>query len=123
MDVERVALPSGQWWEIRTTVTRKMRKVFRAAGMAGFLGGIKGQDGTVDMADSEALKRLVMAHAKEWDLDAIDDAYLREGTVAWSYEMPIAPESIDALPDATVQIVLNRVRALYAEPMQEALKN
>ena len=123
MDTMRIELQGGQWWEIRTVVTRRMRKAFRAAGLKGFLGGLTSNGTVVDMGDPEALKRLAMSHAGDWNLDAIDDAFLLAGTVAWSFEGNISLEAIDALPERYIKPVLERMQALYAETEGAALKN
>ena len=123
MDTLRIELPGGQWWEIRTVVTRRMRKAFRAAGLKGFLGGLTSNGTVVDMGDPEALKRLAMSHAGEWNLDAIDDAFLLEGTVAWSWPGIVTLDGIDSLDEQYTKPVLTRMQALYAETEGAALKN
>ena len=122
MDVERITLPDGGWWEIRSVVTRKMRKQFRAAGIQTVLAGIS-SNGDADLSDAEGLKRLILAHPEKINLEAINDAFLLYGSMAWSYPGAITLETIDALPDSTVNLVLERVKVLYAEPTEAALKN
>ena len=117
MPVERIEL-AGAWWEIRTIITRGMRKAFRRAGLQ-----ILARADGVDLSDPEAFKKVVMANPGALDLDAIDDAYLLYGTASWSYPEPISPEAIDKLPEKDVVIVLTRMRELYAEVTEETRKN
>ena len=117
MPIERVELPDA-WWEIRTVITRGMRKAFRRAGFP-----ILARADGMDLSDPEAFKRVVMANPGAFDLDAIDDAYLLYGTVAWSYPEPVSLEALDKLPEKDVAVVLDRMRELYAEVTEEARKN
>mgnify|MGYP001559612793 CR=1 FL=1 len=119
--METITFEDGHSWTIQTVVTRKMRKAFRAAGLKSF---IKGIDGTteINLTDAEALRKIVLAHPESWDLDALDDAYLFEGSISWDYPIPLSLESIDSLPDAIVSQILSRMRELYAEATEETLK-
>ena len=122
MDRERIDLPDGEWVEINTVVTRRMRKAFRKAGMASILsGGINGA-GSMDLTDAEAVKTYIMAHPERWDLDAVDDSFLLHGIQAWSWPGPVTAEALDALPAALVDAILARLRVLYAEATPETLK-
>ena len=112
-DTERIEVPGG-WWDVKTLVTRGMRKRFRSAGMKGFARGIDGR-GDVDFSDGDALKKAIMANPEKWDLDAVDDAYMIEGTVTYSFGDTVSLETIDSLPDSAVTPVLKRMRELYAE--------
>ncbi len=116
MDTERIELPNGNWWEIKTVVTRKMRKAFRAAVFQA-MPRLPG----VDLADAEAVKKAVMESPQKLDMDAIDDAYLLGGTVAYSYG-EVNQETIDSLPEAVTDKVLARMRELYAELTEEKRK-
>lgn len=120
MDVERIELPGGGWWEIRTTVSRGMRKAFRKAMLKGYLGGL---DGSVDLSDPEALQNAVLSNPGSWDLDALDDAHLAHGVVQWSFEGKPTLEAIDALDEDVSIPVVARMRELYAEKTEEARKN
>lgn len=117
-DTERISLPDGSWWEIRTVVSRRMRKEFRKAGLRGFASGLRNGH-QVDWEDPEALRKAILSNPEAWDLDAVDDAYLLQGTIAWSRPEPFSLEAVDALPEALVAPVLVRMRAYYAE-MPEA---
>ena len=122
IEFERINLPDGQWVEIRATVTRRMRKKFKAAAIKGFLTGSNGTQ-LGDLSDPDTLKAYIMAHPDRWDLDAVDDAYLLEGISAWNWPGLITLEAIDAKPAGTMETVLARMRALYAEPDEVVLKN
>ena len=115
---ERVELPDGNFWEIRTVITRGMRKAFRRAGLQ-----ILAHADGVDLSDPEAFKKVVMANPGALDLDTIDDAYLLHGTASWSYPEPVSLEAIDKLPEKDVTVVLARMRELYAEVTEDARKN
>lgn len=123
METERIELPAGAWVEIRTVVSRKMRKAFRKAGLASVMSGGANGAGPVDLTDPEAVKAMVMAHPERWDLDAVDDAFLLHGIVAWSWAGSLDIEALDSLPAADVEIILVRLRELYAEATPELLKN
>lgn len=114
-DTERINLPDGQWWDVRTVVTRRLRKAFRRAGLKGFMRGIDGNSANIDISDRDALQRAVLAHPDAWDVDAIDDAYLIEGTVAYSFSDNVSLQTIDSLPNEIVEPVLVRMRELYIE--------
>ena len=122
MDTERIELPDGAWVEIRTVVSRRMRKAFRKAGIASVMGGGSNGAGPIDLTDAEGIKSAIMAHPEKWDLAAVDDAFLLHGIAAWSWPEPITPESLDDLPAASLEPVLARMQALYAEAAPETLK-
>lgn len=118
--IERIDLGDGQWWDIRTIVTRRMRKAFRAAGLRGFAKGLTGNGhSAVDLSNPEEVQKAVLASPDKWDLDAVDDAYLLEGSAAYSFGDKVNMEAIDALPADVIDKVLARMRELYAE-MPEA---
>lgn len=123
MDSERIDLPDGQWWEIRSVVTRAMRKAFRKAGLQAFLRGANGSGPEIDMQNEDALQKLMMQHPERWDLEAVDDAYLLYGSLSSSLLKDVSLEAIDQLPDKYVEPVLARMRELYAQPSEEQLKN
>ena len=116
---ERIEVPGG-WFDIKPTITRGMRKAFRLAGLRGFAKGI---DKNTDMTDSDALRKAILASPDKWDLDAIDDAYLLHGTVAYSFGPVVDIVTIDALPDEAVAPVLKRMQELYAEMPEGMRKN
>ena len=122
MDTERIELPDGAWVEIKTVVSRRMRKAFRRAGIAIAMGGDSNGAGPLDLSDPEAVKAYIMAHPERWDLDAVDDAFLLQGIAAWSWPGPVTRDAIDELPAASVDIILARLRAFYAEATSETLK-
>lgn len=119
---QRIDLSDGEWWLIKTVVTRGMRKAFRSAGLKSFFTGDVDGD-AIDLGDRQMLRKRILAHPESWDLDAIDDAFLINGTVSWSFQKPITLETINDLPDKYVKPVLERMTALYTEPMEESLKN
>ena len=123
METEIIDLPDGAWVEIKTVVSRRMRKAFRKAGIAIALGGGSNGVGPIDLADPGAIKAHIMAHPEKWDLDAVDDAFLLQGIQAWSWPEPVTPEALDALPAASLEPVLARMQALYAEAVPETLKS
>ena len=123
MDTERIELPEGAWVEVKTVVTRRMRKAFRKAGIASVLsGGASNGAGPIDLEDPEAIKAYIMAHPERWNLDAVDDSFLLHGIQAWSWPGPVTAEALDALPAASVDAILARLRVLYAEATPETLK-
>ncbi len=121
-DTERIELPEGAWVEIRTVVSHRMRKAFRKAGIASVLSGGSNGSGPLDLSDPEAVRTYIMAHPEKWDLNTVDDAFLLHGITAWSWPEPITAEALDSLPDAWVESVLIRLRALYTEAPPETLQ-
>ena len=119
METERVQFEDGNWWDIRAIVTRRMRKAFRKAALRVVGGGLAMSNG-LDLTDPEALRTHLIGHASALELDVVDDAFLLEGTVAWSWDTPVTLEAVDALPEANVNLGLARLRLLYAEADQEA---
>ncbi len=121
MDTERIELPDDNWWEIKTVVTRRMRKAFRKAGILAVTGsGIN--IGEV-IEDPESVKEAVSQNIQNVDIDAIQDSWLLEGTVAFSFGKKVTTEIIDGLPDAYVTLVLGRVQALYRNIDEEEMAN
>ena len=122
-DTERIEFGDDNWWEVRTVVTRGMRKAFNRAQTLGVLGNIKlNGDSDIDLTDASARRALLLAHLSELDLDALDDAYLLQGTVATSLVSTITPAMLDTIPDQYTNAVLERLRVLYAPLSEEALK-
>lgn len=116
---EQIELPEGQWWQIYTEVTRRMRKAFNRAALKGLGGGLKSNGQIMDFSDQNAMQQLLMAHLDQVDTDSVDDAYLLVGTRAYSFGEEVTLEAIDGLPDRYIQPVLARMRELYGQDMEE----
>ena len=119
MDVERLDLGDGQWWEMRPTLTRGMEKAITKATIAS-IPAIK-DDETLD---ANAIKARLYSHLAMVNVGEIEDVYLVMGTVAFSVGPPalrieLAPGGrvdlalIDTLDASLVRVVLNRMYALY----------
>ena len=117
-DVMRITLPDGAWWDIRTMVTRGMAKEFRRASLR-LLGTAEVE---LDLADPEATAKALGRHPQLLNLDALEDAWLLGGTVAYSYG-EVTLEIIDELPDGHVETVLVEMRRLYSGPTEEEQGN
>ena len=114
---ERINLPDSQWWEIRTIITRGMRKRINGAVIACLDAKDLQMDGKALTEDS--IKMAFLKSGKlELTLHAADDAMLLCGSWAWSFGETIDLEHIDALPEKYVTPVLERMRILYA-PIDE----
>ncbi len=121
MDTERIELPNDNWWEIKTVVTRRMRKAFRKAGIQAVTGsGINIGD---VLEDPEAVKETIAQNIQGIDIDTIEDSWLLEGTVSFSFGKKITTQVIDDLPDIYVAPVLERIRDLYKNIDEEELLN
>lgn len=79
-------------------------------------------NGSIDLNDPDAFRKLAMAHPERLNLASLDDAYLLHGTKAYSFGDVISLEIIDNLPESVVQPVLARMQVLYAEPSEEDQK-
>lgn len=119
MNTERIDLPDDNWWEIRTVVTRRMRKAFRKAGIQAFLGSGM----SIDLEDPEATKEKIAQNLQEIDIDAIEDSWLIEGTVSFSFGKKVTQDAIDDLPDIYVAPVLDRIRDLYRDIDEDEMLN
>jgi len=125
VDVERMALPSGAWWDIRARVTRGMRKRLNAASLRMFM-QVPGYAEIMTLQDPEERKEK-LAEALKANPGAVDwlteeDAMLLEGTVAWSFPEPVSAAAIDDRDDADAAPVLERMRDLYARTSVEVGK-
>jgi len=110
LDTETIKFDDGSWWEIRTFITRGMRKKLRVEMMAG-LALPESRD--IDMEDKEAVKSYLMEHLSTIDVNNQDDGYLLYGTVAWSFDNDINIEAIDELDDHKVEYVLVKMKEFY----------
>ena len=113
MDTERLTLPNGGWWEIRTVITRGMRKQINQASLKA-LGSNAG-----GLMQGDGVKEQILAHPETLDINAVDDAMLLIGSVAYSYGPMIDLATIDALPETVTQLVLTRLQELYAGMSKE----
>ena len=117
---ETLDLGGGATWELRTIVTRGMRKRFQRASLLMVQGAMTPD---VDPSDPDALRRAAMARPGLLDLAAVDDSYLREGTVRVMVPDGTCPVDdfagdFDSLPEAWTSLALARMRVLYAEPSE-----
>ncbi len=119
MDTERIELPDDNWWEIRTVVTRRMRKAFRRAGIK----AVMGSGFQIDIENPEATKEAIAQNIQEIDIDAIEDSWLLEGTVSFSFGKKITQDVIDDLPDIYVSPVLDKIRDMYRDIDEEEAQN
>ena len=120
--VERIKFDDGSWWDIKTVVTRGMRKRFRRAGVTAI---DFHSNGSIDLDNPDAIEEYVKTHPEAVDLDAMEDAYLVEGSVAWSFFNSSVPtlDQIDELDDKHVAETLARMRELYSETTEEEVAN
>ena len=125
-NVEEAVFDDGSWWRYRTLVTRGMRKAFHEAGFKAVArsllhnGNANVED--LDLSDAKSITQRAISHPELLDLDAIDDAYLLHGTVAWSWDEPITLENLDKRADIHASAVLAQMKLLYAEVTAEAQK-
>lgn len=110
METERLDLGDGQWWEIRRVLTRGMEKNINRVTMA-HVPQLTG-DGK-KTANAEIIADELMHRLKEVNIGAIEDAYLLQGTVAYSYGPKVDLETIDAINAESVRIVITRMFELY----------
>jgi hypothetical protein len=114
--VEVLEFEFGGWWAFHMEPTRRMRKAFRKASL-----GMLAIDGIeeLDTADEDAVKAFYLAHPTEVDIDSLEDAYLLNGTVDWSWPEEVTLDAIDSRLDRHTALVLVRVKALYNEEDEE----
>ena len=116
-DDGKIMFPDGNWWQIKTRVTRGMRKQFRQAPLKSMSGALR--QNAMDTSNPDSVREALLRSPDSWDINAIDDAYLLHGTSAWSWSEPITQASIDAKDDMYSSLVLDKMRALYAEPTEK----
>ena len=109
IETERIDLGNGQWWEIRTRLTRGMEKAVNRVTMAS-MPAIR-IDGT---PDPEQIKAQLIAQMGQIDTGAIEDIYLLRGTVRYSFGETVDLDVIDTLDAAIVRRVYNRMMELYS---------
>ena len=109
METERIDLGDGQWWEVRTRLTRAMEKAVTKASLSA-MPAIK-LEGT---PDSEQIRNQLLSQMGVVDTGAVEDAYLLAGTIAYSFDPIVTLEIIDGLDAALVRQVLERMFQLYS---------
>lgn len=107
--VERIDLPDGAWWDIRTVYTRGIRRAITQASLRAAPGIVLNGD-----SSEEAIREKMLANPQNIDPTIIEDAYLLAGSVAYSYGPTVELATIDGLPDSVVQRVLGRLVDLYS---------
>jgi hypothetical protein len=108
--VERIHLPDGGWWDIRTYLTRGMEKAVTRASLAAIPAILP--NGKKDMT-AQGITDQLLSNMNVVDTGRIEDAYLLHGTVGYSYGLTIDLNIIDALDSGIVRQVLNRMFELY----------
>lgn len=112
MATERIDLGDlgeGQWWDVRTTLTRAMEKAVTRASLAAMPQLEPGANVT-----EETVKASLYSHIGAVDIGAIEDAYLMHGTVAYSFGPQVTMQVIDQLDAAIVRRVITRMFELYS---------
>ena len=125
MDSERITFPDGNWWEIKSWLTRgDRRKIDQHVLHQGFamLGVLKAEGVTTE--DVQAMRERipdVNGRGKAPNIDE-DDALLLYGTTAWVWPEPISMETVQNRREDSAAIVLRRMRELY-QKSEEQVKN
>ena len=116
MESIRVALTSGNWWDIKSELTRgDKRHVDREVEGSAFqtLSRIEGAGLTVEKLQ-ELSAKTDTATKRNWGTEE-EEAYLIRCSVAWSFEEPITSETIGDRSNKDVERVLEKMRELYLE--------
>ena len=121
MDTERIELPDGQWWEVHVEVTYGMQRAFSKAQMVSV--GAMAQASDIDIGDTDALKGAVLKNPNLIDIGAIEDAWLDEGSVKWSFKGKHTSVSAAGMADKYVKPVIDRMRVLYQVLDEEQMAN
>ena len=119
MHIERVEFSDG-WWDIKTILTRGMRKQLNKAAMKEIPYDLLAKDG-INTDDAEAVKTALLARRFEIDTHIVDDTMLLIGTQAYSFSETVDMGTIDSLPDSYVQQVLDRMKELYLSLNREKM--
>lgn len=119
MESERIELPGGQWWEIKSDVTYGMQRAFSKAQLSA-AASLANRAG-VDISDREAMTAAVAANIDMIDIGALEDAWINLGSVKWSFKgKPSAAGALE-MSDKFVAPVIARMRELYTGLDDEAL--
>ena len=116
MESIRVALTSGNWWDIKSELTRgDKRHVDREVESSAFqtLGRIEGAGLTMEKLQ-EISSNTESSATRNWGTEE-EEAYLIRCSVAWSFEEQITPETIGERSNKDVERVLAKMRELYVE--------
>lgn len=122
--VHRIELDDGQWWEVQAFVEWGLRESIDMAQFDGI--DLRGKlDSATDLGDSNALQQALMGDMS--NLMKVqrnsDRAMLENGTVAWSFELPIGMGSIRRIKEIYVKPVLDWMKINYAAPTEADSKN
>ena len=108
LDLERIDLGEGRWWDIRLTLTRAMDKAITRASLLA-IPKIETSQGI----DTEKVKMQLLDRLGAVDISAIEDAYLLHGTVAYSFGDRISLDIIDQVDATLVRRVITRMFEVY----------
>lgn len=111
MHTERLELGDGNWFELRSVLTRGMRKQIDLASHKA-IDRDKAISAGVNVENPQELKEWVLRQPEYLASSLVDDALLAVGIVSFSYPGKES-ESLDDIPDALGRKVLERLRKLY----------
>ena len=109
-ETERIELPGGQWWLIRTRLTRGMEKAITRASLAA-VPQLRANGVPIDTP--EAMTAALMSNVGAVDIGGIEDAYLLSGSVSYSFGETIDMATIDGIDASVIRSVLTRMYELY----------
>ena len=106
---ERINLPDGNWWEIRARLTHGMQKTITRIILAALPN--LASDGKI--LNQEEITSQLYGNVGRIDIQALNDAYLLAGTVAYSYGPVVNMETIDGIAEEDVRKISDRMNELY----------
>ena len=120
METERISFEGEHWFEIKTVMTRGMRKEIDLAAQKSIDRTKAARDG-VNLENPDELKAWLLRQPEYLASSIVDDAMLKVGTVKFSYGDKVTAEVLDEIPDEITSAVLARMRSLYYPVKQEEM--
>jgi len=115
MDNIRVDLPSGNWWEIKSDITRAdKRHIDNLVSELAFDTMDKLEKRGLSVDKLSGLSSPDTSGPRKWGNEE-EEAYLVRCSTAWSWDSEISSESIGERSNKDVDRVIARMRELYLE--------
>ena len=115
MDNIRVDLPSGNWWEIKSDITRAdKRHIDNLVSELAFDTMDKLEKRGLSVDKLSGLSSPDTSGPRKWGSEE-EEAYLVRCSTAWSWDSEISSESIGERSNKDVERVIAKMRDLYIE--------
>lgn len=99
---EKIEFDDGQWWTIRTVITRGMRKRLNQASVK--MMKVRNNNGAGFQFEPST---------EGFDPEMLNDIMLLDATIGWSFPEEVSIDSLDSLPEEYTTAVLERLNQMY----------